>query len=892
MYNPLEGYTEEQIKERLVEITKYFNRESIYNQLAVSKKFLLPHKPKLQFELAVGVGSFYDGQRIVIGLPKYMIFSSFSEIFSCLKALLGHECEHGNSSDLIVLERYLNEVTSDLYIRRGLNKQLGEKVAHYIANSIEDGRIEKRLVNRLRGYLKHIKYFRGMWWKYQPVQGEDELSDFLFAICTIATTGLYPKDWTDHYKGSRAEENIEKVRNLIMKGINVQTQQGCCNICKELIAEIEDYIMELLQDQNLMANLMQMMIEQDYNTNESNQSSAPSSSSTSTHFRPEKKNQKQEQNQQNSQENSTSQSSQSQESNKSNDKEEGEGQGAGASNGQDNDKNSTLNEKDENNKGTSSNNSQNNKDEDETQNLNSGSGSEEENGETAKGEDDNSSSGSGYENEEDDKDENPTSIGNGECKENQDNKEESDNSSSNTEDESEDDEVNPSNLNDDEEEVENSDKEANQSTNNQSDNGEEDSEEEGENRDNISNSQNDGESDNQSEDKNGEGEGDNSQESDSENQSSNSKSNQGNENSENSKNSEDQDSQYGKREDNYRDYTTDGDLVEQELDQIRDEAIEEAQRALTTAKKEDEAEAKRQAQKDAEEKASSITEAELEEIIKNYKEDHVPSFRQKKFQNSTGKPLPTEIVREAKKLKKEIEEIFLNKKTFTSRHQKRGMLDTNALWQFGVKDYNVFQKKNNPTDTNYVFYILKDGSGSMMERVDGTATKWFYACKASAVLEEAIKDIIPFKVATFSSGYQDNMHYVEKEFNENPKVNKSWDFYHFFSPNNGNKDGHSIRIASTELMKRHEKNKVLIVLSDGLPSAYASRTFGTADVRSAVREARKNGVKVISIAFGSESHRKSAIDIYKAMYQNSIISCEPDKITNELVKVFKREIIK
>ena len=689
MFNPLEGYTEAQINTRINEINKYFNRESIYRQLEVSKKFLLPNKPKLQFSISIGGCSFYDGKKVVIGLPTYMIFNSFEEIFSSLKAILGHECEHGASSDLIVLKKYIKEVANDLYIRRGLNKSLGEKIAHYIANSIEDGRIEKILVNRLRGYIKHIKYFRGMWWKNHPCQGENELSEFLFAICTVATTGLYPKNWEKYYQNSRAEENVKKVRPLIIKGINAQTQQGCCNICKEIIYEIEDYLMELLQDENMMANLM---INQDYNTSESNQSSAPSSNSTSVHFKPEQ--QEGEQNQ--GQENSQSQSS------KNNGKRDG------------------------------------------SQNYKS------------------------Y-------------------------------------------------------------KENNQGY----------TKEDGEKKENKKGS-----------------------------------------------------SSYAQREDNYSSYINDSEIVDQEINKIRDEALEEAQRALDKAKREDDLKAKQKAKEEAEEKRSTISEEELNKIAKEYPLKNKPEFTQRKFKAITNNPLPTEIMKEGKKLRKEIEKIFLDKKTFNLRHQKRGMLDTNALWQIGVKDYNIFQKKGNPNRTDYVFYILKDGSGSMGETVNDIATKWFYACKATAVLEEAVKNMIPLKITTFTSGYKHNMHYIEKEFNENSKTNKAWDFYYHYEPYNRNMDGHSIRVATAELMKRPEMKKVLIVLSDGLPSGYSSEDFAYADVRNAVREARKHGIKVISIAFGSESHRKSSVGIYKSMYQQSIISCEPDKITNELIRVFKQEIIK
>lgn len=55
---------------------------------------------------------------------------------------------------------------------------------------------------------------------------------------------------------------------------------------------------------------------------------------------------------------------------------------------------------------------------------------------------------------------------------------------------------------------------------------------------------------------------------------------------------------------------------------------------------------------------------------------------------------------------------------------------------------------------------------------------------------------------------------------------------------NGNKDGYSIRAAALDLAKRTERRKILMVLSDGLPSGYFSEAEAIDDVRTAVQAAR------------------------------------------------------
>ena len=73
-----------------------------------------------------------------------------------------------------------------------------------------------------------------------------------------------------------------------------------------------------------------------------------------------------------------------------------------------------------------------------------------------------------------------------------------------------------------------------------------------------------------------------------------------------------------------------------------------------------------------------------------------------------------------------------------------------------------------------------------------------------------------------------------------------------------NKDGYSIRVATSELLKQVAKKKILIILSDGLPSAYAGD--GTNDVSTAVDEARRQGIEVVSIYFpGSYSNDEETL---------------------------------
>ena len=72
-----------------------------------------------------------------------------------------------------------------------------------------------------------------------------------------------------------------------------------------------------------------------------------------------------------------------------------------------------------------------------------------------------------------------------------------------------------------------------------------------------------------------------------------------------------------------------------------------------------------------------------------------------------------------------------------------------------------------------------------------------------------------------------------------------------------------------------------------MPSAYYGNS-GTHDVSSAVDEARKKGIEVVSIFFTHDQSYEATE--FKQMYKRNAIITQPEKITNELVKVLKRFI--
>lgn len=249
--------------------------------------------------------------------------------------------------------------------------------------------------------------------------------------------------------------------------------------------------------------------------------------------------------------------------------------------------------------------------------------------------------------------------------------------------------------------------------------------------------------------------------------------------------------------------------------------------------------------------------------------------------------LPLDIKKKAKKFNREIIEIMEERKKSLRRNQRHGMIDTNNLYRFDIfDDIDIFIKNAKTNELDTVFYFLIDGSGSMSEN-----NKWKYAVETMAVLEEALRNIVKMKVVVFNTSWKNTRHIVIKDFDDNIKnVNLIYNNYinRYITAGGANKDGANIRIATKELEKRNEKQKILFILSDGMPSAYQyNGQFAIDDVKSGVKEARDKGIEIISIMFGSKEFRKEYYSVYKEMYEKNIISTEPSKIFSRVIRVLK-----
>lgn len=247
---------------------------------------------------------------------------------------------------------------------------------------------------------------------------------------------------------------------------------------------------------------------------------------------------------------------------------------------------------------------------------------------------------------------------------------------------------------------------------------------------------------------------------------------------------------------------------------------------------------------------------------------------------------PKEFLKNAYRMREYFKKILEPQKKSISKNKRRGQIDRGSLWKYAVNDDKMFQRRNNPHNNDYAIYIMVDGSGSMGN------TKFKEAFFATMLLEEVLCDLVPLKIVMFNTDGTYIDHNIVKNFSDNKKGSYSYSFLSKNGSYGANADGLSIRFATYELLKRKERDKMLIVLSDGQPNGSLGYNGKIAvnDVRNAVDFARDNGIKVFNIMFGTTYERTELSSTFKYMYQKGIVSCEPEKISEELMRIIRLEI--
>lgn len=154
---------------------------------------------------------------------------------------------------------------------------------------------------------------------------------------------------------------------------------------------------------------------------------------------------------------------------------------------------------------------------------------------------------------------------------------------------------------------------------------------------------------------------------------------------------------------------------------------------------------------------------------------------------------------------------------------KHGRLASSRLYRVGLPpidsgEWNsrVFKKRTAAVDIlDTAVFLLSDASGSMAGR------KYETAARGCGLINDAFGNVlhVPLSIAAFSSFGAIPTIGLVKGFNERVTDDQVAErFYDFMSRMSGNNDADVLLWAWHEILKRKEKRKIIIVLSDGSPA--------------------------------------------------------------------------
>lgn len=223
-------------------------------------------------------------------------------------------------------------------------------------------------------------------------------------------------------------------------------------------------------------------------------------------------------------------------------------------------------------------------------------------------------------------------------------------------------------------------------------------------------------------------------------------------------------------------------------------------------------------------------------------------------------------------------------------NKKKGKLHSGSLYRLAlpkqlqdVRDSStrIFRRKEQSDILDTAVTILTDFSGSM-----GGGNKIQHAVTSSVLLNDSISRGLnmPVEVLGFTESGAKTLMIIAKEFDRRiskEKLDENMVKGANYMANNA--DGDAILWAAQRLLKRKEKRKVLIVLSDGQPSGSRKGDIA-AYTKSVVKELEKTpNLTVVGVGINSSS--------VENFYSHSEVINDVNELETKVLKVLKDAII-
>ncbi|MFB1080935.1 nitric oxide reductase activation protein NorD [Jeotgalibacillus sp. JSM ZJ347] len=249
-----------------------------------------------------------------------------------------------------------------------------------------------------------------------------------------------------------------------------------------------------------------------------------------------------------------------------------------------------------------------------------------------------------------------------------------------------------------------------------------------------------------------------------------------------------------------------------------------------------------------------------------------------------------EILLYQKKLKKVIEKTLDYKKTSPRTHLVKGRLSKNLMPYFTDEKPRVFYKKDEESPkVDAVFELLLDCSASMFDKMNETK-------KGLVLFHEALKSVqVPHEITGFwenapKAGQKGQPNHFKTVISfDDSLYQKDGAAIMQLEPEEDNRDGYAIRHMTERLEKRTEKQKFLLVFSDGEPAAADYEQNGIVDTHDAVLEARKRGIEVMNVFLSTSEIPESQKEVIQNIYGRfSLFVQNIDELPDVLFPLLKR----
>lgn len=247
-----------------------------------------------------------------------------------------------------------------------------------------------------------------------------------------------------------------------------------------------------------------------------------------------------------------------------------------------------------------------------------------------------------------------------------------------------------------------------------------------------------------------------------------------------------------------------------------------------------------------------------------------------------------------KKLKQLIQKTLEHKKTLPRTHLAFGRLSKQLLPWFIEENPKMFYKKDNPSiEIDAVFSLLVDCSASMFDKME--QTKY-----GITLFHEALKSVfVPHEVVGFwedtndaTATSQPNYFKTVIDFSTSLRNHTGSEILQLEAEED-NRDGYAIRHMAKRLLTRSEKQKFLLVFSDGEPAAMQYEQNGIIDTHQAVMDARKSGIEVINVFLANGEIEESQVKTIQNMYgKYSILVPNIDELSDVLFPLLKKLLLK